>query len=113
MKCFNDIRDVFSSAFDARVSMLWKLCCSETYQLTGGIVPLNICRTHMDQIVAQALTTYSKIAGMKRVEAMVHTHASGNGKGNGYGLRSDRVVIPERVAVNFSPGTKPAKRAEA
>jgi UDP-galactopyranose mutase len=55
---------------------------------------------NMDQIVAQALTTYGKIAGMKRVEAMVYTH--GNGKGNGYGMRSDRVVLPERVitAVN-------------
>jgi len=62
---------------------------------------------NMDQIVAQALTAYGKIAGMKRVEAMVHTYSgngngNGNGKGNGYGLRSDRVVLPERVitAVN-------------
>jgi len=37
---------------------------------------------NMDQIVAQALTTYGKIAGMKRVEAMAHSH--GNGNGNGY-----------------------------
>jgi UDP-galactopyranose mutase len=37
---------------------------------------------NMDQIVAQALTTYGKIAGMKRVEAAVHAH--GNGNGNGY-----------------------------
>lgn len=46
---------------------------------------------NMDQIVAQALTSYGKIAGMKRVEAMVHSH------GNGH-----RLVIPERVitAVN-------------
>ena len=42
---------------------------------------------NMDQIVAQALTTYSKIAGMKRVEAMVHIH--GNGNGNGH-----RLAIP-------------------
>jgi UDP-galactopyranose mutase len=57
---------------------------------------------NMDQIVAQALTTYGKIAGMKRVEAMVQSHGNGNGKGNGYGLRSDRIVVPERVitAVN-------------
>jgi UDP-galactopyranose mutase len=59
---------------------------------------------NMDQIVAQALTTYGKIAGMKRVEAMAATHGNGNGngKGNGYGLRSDRIVVPERVitAVN-------------
>ena len=39
---------------------------------------------NMDQIVAQALTTYGKIAGMKRVEAVVH---QGNGNGNGHGLR--------------------------
>ncbi len=57
---------------------------------------------NMDQIVAQALTTYGKIAGMKRVEAMVQSHGNGNGKGNGYGLRSDLIVVPERVitAVN-------------
>jgi len=42
---------------------------------------------------------------------MVHTH-SGNGKGNGYGVRTDRIALPERVAVNFSTG-KSAKRAEA
>jgi hypothetical protein len=56
----------------------------------------------MDQIVAQALTTYGKIAGMKRVEAMAHAQGNGNGKANGYGLRTDRIVVPERVitAVN-------------
>ena len=51
---------------------------------------------NMDQIVAQALTAYGKLAGMKRVEAMVHTY-SGNGNGNGHGVRNDRLVIPERV----------------
>ena len=50
---------------------------------------------NMDQIVAQALTTYGKIAGMKRVEAMVHS--PGNGKGKSYTLPSDRIVLPERV----------------
>ena len=59
---------------------------------------------NMDQIVAQALTTYGKIAGMKRVEAMAFTHGNGNGngKGNGHGVITDRLVIPERVitAVN-------------
>ncbi len=34
---------------------------------------------NMDQIVAQALTVYARIAGMKRFEAVVH----GNGKTNG------------------------------
>ena len=56
---------------------------------------------NMDQIVAQALTAYGKIAGMKRVDAMAHS-GNGNGNGNGYGVRTDRIVIPERVitAVN-------------
>jgi hypothetical protein len=56
----------------------------------------------MDQIVAQALTTYGKIAGMKRVEAMAHAQGNGKGNGNGYGLRTDRIAVPERVitAVN-------------
>ena len=45
---------------------------------------------NMDQIVAQALTTYGKIAGMKRVEATVYTHSNGNG--NGYGVRAERVI---------------------
>jgi hypothetical protein len=31
---------------------------------------------NMDQIVAQALTTYGKIAGMKRVEAVAHAMAT-------------------------------------
>jgi hypothetical protein len=37
---------------------------------------------------------------MKRVEAMVHSHGNGNGKG--YGVRTERIVLPERVitAVN-------------
>ncbi len=37
---------------------------------------------NMDQIVAQALTVYGKIAGMKRKEAAV-TRTNGNGNGNG------------------------------
>jgi UDP-galactopyranose mutase len=57
---------------------------------------------NMDQIVAQALTTYGKIAGMKRIEAVAHSHGNGNGKGNGYGVRTEHLVKPERVitAVN-------------
>ena len=57
---------------------------------------------NMDQIVAQALTAYGKIASMKRDDAMmVYSHGNGNGKGNGNGV-TDRLVIPERVitAVN-------------
>ncbi|HET9526718.1 MAG TPA: UDP-galactopyranose mutase [Pyrinomonadaceae bacterium] len=37
---------------------------------------------NMDQIVAQALTTYGKIAGMKRVEAVAYTHGNSNGNGH-------------------------------
>jgi UDP-galactopyranose mutase len=39
---------------------------------------------NMDQIVAQALTVYAKIAGMKRLEAVaVNTRTGTNGNGNG------------------------------
>jgi UDP-galactopyranose mutase len=48
---------------------------------------------NMDQIVAQALTTYGKIAGMKRVEATLHSN--GNGNGNGHKPGSDPVEISE------------------
>jgi UDP-galactopyranose mutase len=48
---------------------------------------------NMDQIVAQALTTYGKIAGMKRIEAALHSN--GNGTGNGHQLDSDSVAISE------------------
>ena len=47
---------------------------------------------NMDQIVAQALTTYGKIAGMKRIEAAVHSN--GNGNGNGHKADSKPVAIP-------------------
>ncbi|HET6645709.1 MAG TPA: UDP-galactopyranose mutase, partial [Pyrinomonadaceae bacterium] len=50
---------------------------------------------NMDQIVAQALTTYAKITGMKRLEASAYGRrngkdhsaviGNGNGKGNGNG----------------------------
>lgn len=46
---------------------------------------------NMDQIVAQALTTYGKIAGMKRVEATLH--GNGNGNGNGHKPNADPVPI--------------------
>lgn len=46
---------------------------------------------NMDQIVAQALTTYGKIAGMKRIEAALHSN--GNGNGNGHKPDSDPVAI--------------------
>jgi UDP-galactopyranose mutase len=69
---------------------------------------------NMDQIVAQALTTYGKIAGMRRVEAMVKTQSNGNatpksngsgtGQSNGKGHKPalNPIEVPERVmtAVN-------------
>jgi UDP-galactopyranose mutase len=48
---------------------------------------------NMDQIVAQALTTYGKIAGMKRIEAALHSN--GNGNGSGHKPDSDSVAISE------------------
>jgi UDP-galactopyranose mutase len=55
---------------------------------------------NMDQIVAQALTTYGKIAGMKRLEATLHSN--GNGNGNGHKPNTDPVAISEMAmtAVN-------------
>jgi UDP-galactopyranose mutase len=52
---------------------------------------------NMDQIVAQSLTTYGKIAGMKRVEAAVHTNGNGNGhhNGNGHKPGADPIAISE------------------
>ena len=44
---------------------------------------------NMDQIVAQALTTYGKIAGLKRIEATLHI----NGNGNGHKPTRDPVEI--------------------
>jgi len=44
---------------------------------------------NMDQIVAQALTTYGKIAGMKRIEAALHS----NGNGNGHKSNSEPVAV--------------------
>jgi UDP-galactopyranose mutase len=44
---------------------------------------------NMDQIVAQALTKYGKIAGMKRIEAAFHS----NGNGNGHKVDSEAVAI--------------------
>ncbi|MFN2516298.1 MAG: UDP-galactopyranose mutase [Pyrinomonadaceae bacterium] len=38
---------------------------------------------NMDQIVAQALTQYGKIAGMKRFEAVLQGNGNGHGNGNG------------------------------
>ena len=63
--------------------------------LTAGVTFVGRLATYkyynMDQIVAQALTTYGKIAGMKRIEAALHS--SGNGNGNGHKPDSDPVTI--------------------
>jgi UDP-galactopyranose mutase len=50
---------------------------------------------NMDQIVAQALTTYGKIVGMKRIEASLHSNGNGNGNGNGHKPDSDPLAISE------------------
>jgi UDP-galactopyranose mutase len=50
---------------------------------------------NMDQIVAQALTTYGKIAGMKRLEATAWSHSNGNG--NGHKPQLDPVGVPAGV----------------
>ena len=49
---------------------------------------------NMDQIVAQALTTYGKIAGMKRVEALAYSHATVPGNGNGHSRISVVTELP-------------------
>lgn len=57
---------------------------------------------NMDQIVAQALTTYGKIAGMKRVEATAMMQINGNGNGNGHKPELNPLAVTEQVmtAVN-------------
>jgi UDP-galactopyranose mutase len=49
---------------------------------------------NMDQIVAQALTTYGKIAGMKRVEAVAYAHGNGNGNGHAHSRISVVTELP-------------------
>lgn len=48
---------------------------------------------NMDQIVAQALTTYGKIAGKKRIEASLHIKGNGHRNGNGHKPVADPVVV--------------------
>jgi len=43
---------------------------------------------NMDQVVAQALTTYGKIVGKKRLEATARSHGNGNGNGHRPNLNS-------------------------
>ncbi|MFN2511955.1 MAG: UDP-galactopyranose mutase [Pyrinomonadaceae bacterium] len=57
---------------------------------------------NMDQIVAQALTQYAKIAGMKRIEAVVHGNNNGDGHQNGNGhkpLVGDRGTTAGELAL--------------
>jgi hypothetical protein len=54
----------------------------------------------MDQIVAQALTTYGKIAGMKRMAATAKTHSNGNGNGHKPDLSSLEVPANAVTAAN-------------
>jgi UDP-galactopyranose mutase len=55
---------------------------------------------NMDQIVAQALTTYGKIVGMKRLEATARSHNNGNGNGHKRQLDSVAVAGGALAAVN-------------
>ncbi|HUS10790.1 MAG TPA: UDP-galactopyranose mutase [Pyrinomonadaceae bacterium] len=50
---------------------------------------------NMDQIVAQALTTYAKIAGMKRLEAVANGNGrqSSNGNGNGSSSNGNKAAV--------------------
>jgi UDP-galactopyranose mutase len=56
---------------------------------------------NMDQIVAQALTTYAKITGMKRLEASAysrrngndHSTLTGNGNGNGHMPKAEPIEV--------------------
>lgn len=62
---------------------------------------------NMDQIVAQALTQYGKIAGMKRFEAVMHGNAQrhSNGSGNSDGNRDGQGYVPKSL------GQEPARAA--
>src|SRR5204863_8212865 len=55
---------------------------------------------NMDQIVAQALTTYGKIAGMKRLEATAKTYSNGNGNGHNAELNPVAITGQRMTAVN-------------
>ena len=50
---------------------------------------------NMDQIVAQALTVYAKIARMKRVEAVAHVNENGNGEAH-------KTVIDPRASLTLA-----------
>ena len=50
---------------------------------------------NMDQIVAQALTSYAKIAGTKRLVAVAL--GSGNGHGNGK-LPNVQIAVPQAAS---------------
>jgi UDP-galactopyranose mutase len=54
---------------------------------------------NMDQIVAQSLTTYGKIVGMKRFEATIKSHTHSNGNGHNQGPDE----VPERVMTAAIP----------
>lgn len=62
---------------------------------------------NMDQIVAQALTQYGKIAGIKRFEAVMNGNGQrhSNGNGNSDGNRNGHVYVPKPV------GQEPATAA--
>jgi UDP-galactopyranose mutase len=56
---------------------------------------------NMDQIVAQALTTYGKIVGLRRLEAGVKKTPHGNGNSHRVALAT--IGIPERAVTAVNP----------
>ena len=55
---------------------------------------------NMDQIVGQALTTYAKMAGMKRLEAVANNHRDSNG--NGLKPITDPLALPPLAATTVN-----------
>lgn len=62
---------------------------------------------NMDQIVAQALTTYGKLMSVKRAQAVVMTadrSVNGKGNGNGNGRYSNETILRRELALTGEAG---------
>jgi UDP-galactopyranose mutase len=62
---------------------------------------------NMDQIVAQALTTYGKIMSIKRAQALVmraDLSGNGNGNGNGHGKLSNETLLRQELSLTGERG---------
>jgi UDP-galactopyranose mutase len=63
---------------------------------------------NMDQIVAQALTTYGKIMSVKRAQALVlrsEPSSNGNGNGNGNGKLSKETLLRQELTLTGERGS--------